>query len=89
MSQILQTFIKHMINRLHEAGIENPTQEVISCMFGGKKLKFRLYSQEQWDTMIQDQSKAVKLFADRGISHQPDAVITHKDKVYLVRLIKD
>ena len=88
MGQILETFIRNMINRLYEAGITNPTQEDITCKYGTEILKFRLYSQDQWDSMVSSQNAAVRLFSEKGISHQPDAVVTHKDNVYLVRLIK-
>lgn len=88
MTSILETFIKNMIGRLHEAGIEDPTQEDITCKYGSDKLKFRLYSQEQWDKMISSQNSAIQLFCQRGFSNKPDAVIDHKDKIYLVKLIK-
>lgn len=88
MGQILEVFIGNMINRLYEAGITDPTHEEISCKYGNKKLKFRLYSQEQWDNMVSSQNAAIRLFADKGFSSKPDVVVTHKDKVYLVRLIK-
>lgn len=88
MTPILETFIRNMIHRLYEAGITNPTQGDITCKYGTKVLKFRLYSQEQWDSMVASQSTAVRLFSEKGISHQPDAAVTHKEDVYLVRLIK-
>lgn len=88
MTQMMETFIKHMINRLNAAGIDDPTHEVISCKFGATNLKFRLYSQEQWDSMIGTKNEANKIAYSLGLGKQPDSVITHKDKVFLVEIIK-
>lgn len=88
MTPILETFIRNMITRLNEAGIDDPTHEDITCKYGTDKLKFRLYSQEQWDTMVLSKNPAIQLFSQKGFSNKPDAVIDHKGKIYLVKLIK-
>lgn len=85
---MLDIFIKNIISRLIAAGIEDPTHEIITCKFKEETLKFRLYSQEQWDKMTSTQNTAVQLYSKEGWSNQPDSVITHKDKVYLVKLFK-
>lgn len=76
-----------MVNRLQEAGIQDPTHEDVTCKFGGKVLKFRLYSQEQWDKMIENSNEAVKLYNKMGIGKTPDHVVTASDKVYLVKIL--
>lgn len=84
---MLEAFIKNMINRLHEAGIEDPTHQDVTCKFQNKVIKFRLHSQEQWDNIEKDKNIASKIYAKWGVGNKPDYVISTKDKVYLVKIL--
>lgn len=88
MTQMLEVFIQNIVGRLKEAGIDDPTHEDITCKYQGEVIKFRLYKQHQWDNYVSQQNSALRLYASKGYVMQPDSVITHKDDVFLVRLIK-
>lgn len=84
---MLEDFIKNMINRLHEAGIEDPTHQDVTCKFQNKIIKFRLHSQQQWDKMQHGKNIANRLYAKWGIGDKPDYTISTKNKVYLVKIL--
>lgn len=86
-NSILNTMITRLVKDVIKAGFDDPIKEVITFTQDNKKIKFQLYTQEQWDGQFVN-NPALELNKKLGFDRKPDEVITIEDKVYLVKLLK-
>lgn len=86
-TNINEVFIKHLITQLDEAGIKDLTSDVIGYGTEQNRIKFKLYTQQQWDDKLKVKNQATRLMSQLKVFNQPDYVVTHKDVVYLVEIL--